>query len=491
MRNKRGTTKRPLRRADMENGGAASPAAVPPLEFSLTIDDFTGQGNGVGHLTATDVFFERDGSTIPLGDHALVRMTVFVPDVLPGDVVHCRLVKRKKSVLEAQVVKLLSPSPERRGASESSFDTIEANGFPLLHWQPECQARWKQQLVRNALIRLGGFSETELPCLSWIADEEFHYRNKVNLRLTSRGLLGDTMRGTHDVAPLSSYIFAAPAIEETIRRWNRLALSSTAWASLFSPVRMVILRANEKEEILAALVTDPITAHQRTAMFDALHPLAFTVLCQSENRRPGDVRLREPIHYATEQTTLDTHLHGLSFSVSPASFFQVNRYLTQVLYDTALSCFTDLAKRTVLDLYCGTGTTSLLMARQAKHVVGVEVVEAAVANARQNASINGISNATFFAAKAEDVIEELTHRYRGSGVSVLVDPPRKGLDPLVCQSILAAAPDEFVYVSCNPATLARDLGILRECGWVLQKGSIVDMFPNTTEVECVMKMTKA
>lgn len=95
MRSKQGTTKRPLRRADMENGGAASPAAVPPLEFSLTIDDFTGQGSGVGHLTATDVFFERDGSTIPLGDHALVRMTVFVPDVLPGDVVHCRLVKRK------------------------------------------------------------------------------------------------------------------------------------------------------------------------------------------------------------------------------------------------------------------------------------------------------------------------------------------------------------------------------------------------------------
>ncbi|MBY0584073.1 methyltransferase domain-containing protein [Murdochiella sp. Marseille-P8839] len=472
-------------------------------EYSATMTDLTVDGRGIGHLTAQDVFFTPHGS-VPLPEEDIGR-TVFVYGALPGDVVRLRVHKRKKNILEAQAVELLTPSTGRRSISSNPYvqndgtsffsdksedDLLSPHdGFPLLAWNPAEQKAWKMRRVHEALVRVGGFSASDLPEMGWISDEETHYRNKINLRLASDGRLGDTARDGK-VRPLSSYVIAAPILEQKLQQWNALALQTPNWAKTFSAVHMVILRANEKGETLAALITDPLSSAQRKALFVLLQPLSFTVLCQGQNRRPGDVRLREPLVYATTQKTLQTTLHGLFFTVSPPSFFQVNRFLTPALYAKALSFFSDLPDATVLDLYCGTGTTSLLLAQQAKRVIGVEMVEAAVADARQNAERNGLPNVSFIAAKAEEILPPLTTDFAKKRLCVLVDPPRKGLDESVRRALLSTDLRELVYISCYPETLARDLRDFRQQGWTLDSLCVADMFPNTPEIETVVRMRR-
>ena len=494
-------------------------------EFSVTITDLTVDGRGIGHLTAQDVLFLSQGA-VPLPEEESGR-TVFVYGALPGDVVRFRVQKKKKNILEGQAVALLTPSPKRRTVTshpyaqngdlsylgdKSDDDALTLHdGFPLLAWEPAEQKAWKMHRVREALVRVGGFSdstlpkaedaspltdsETEpfsasnLPNIDWIAAEEMHYRNKINLRLTPDGRLGDTARNGK-VRPLSSYVIAAPVLEQKLQQWNGLALQTPHWAKTLSAVRMVILRVNEKGETMAALVTDPLSSSQRKAIFTLLQPLSFTVLCQGQNRRPGDVRLREPLSYATKRRTLQTTLDGLSFTISPPSFFQVNRFLTPALYEKALSFFSSLADSTILDLYCGTGTTSLLLAQLAKRVIGVEMVEAAVADARQNAERNGVTNVSFIAAKAEEILPKLTADLKNEHLCVLVDPPRKGLDESVRRSLLSSDLRELVYISCYPETLARDLRDFRQQGWMLDRLCVSDMFPNTPEIETVVRIRR-
>lgn len=473
-------------------------------DYSATMTDLTVDGRGIGHLTAQDVLFTPHG-TVPLSEEDVGR-TVFVYGALPGDVVCLRVHKRKKNILEAQAMELLTPSPNRRPISshpyaenshtgflpdEPEYDAmIPHDGFPLLAWDPAKQKAWKMRRVREALVRVGGFAASDLPEMGWIAAEEMHYRNKINLRLTPDGRLGDTARDGK-VRPLSSYVIAAPVLEQKLQQWNALAVQTPNWAKTFSAVRMVILRANEKGETLAALITDPLSSAQRKALFALLQHLSFTVLCQGQNRRPGDVRLREPLVYATPQKTLQTTLSGLSFTVSPPSFFQVNRFLTPALYAKALSFFSNLPDATVLDLYCGTGTTSLLLAQQAKRVIGVEMIEAAVADARQNAARNALPNVSFIAAKAEKILPSLTADLAEERLCVLVDPPRKGLDESVRRSLLSTDLRELVYISCYPETLARDLCDFRQQGWMLDRLCVADMFPNTPEIETVVRVRRS
>lgn len=493
-------------------------------EFSVTITDLTVDGRGIGHLSAQNVLFTPHG-TAPLPQEESGR-TVFVYGALPGDIVRFRVQKKKKNIVEGQAVSLLTPSPKRRmvmshpytqngdlsylgGTSADDALTLH-DGFPLLAWEVAEQKAWKMRRVREALIRVGGFfasnvpevedasllrdserepfSASHLPNMDWIAAEETHYRNKINLRLTPDGRLGDTARDGK-VHPLTSYVIAAPILEQKLQQWNQLALQTPNWAKTLSAVRMVILRANERGETLAALVTDPLSSAQRKAIYALLQPLSFTVLCQGQNRRPGDVRLREPLSYATKRHTLQTTLDGLSFTVSPPSFFQVNRFLTPALYAKALSFFSALPDATVLDLYCGTGTTSLLLAKQAKRVIGVEMVEAAVADARQNAERNGLPNVSFIAAKAEEILPKLTLDLKNEHLCVLVDPPRKGLDERVRRALLSTDLRELVYISCYPETLARDLRDFRQQGWMLDRLCVADMFPNTPEIETVVRMS--
>ncbi|MDY6085470.1 MAG: 23S rRNA (uracil(1939)-C(5))-methyltransferase RlmD [Peptoniphilaceae bacterium] len=456
-------------------------------DFSLVIDDLTQEGEGVGHLSASDRLFERDGRTSALGDDPRVGMAVFVPGVLPGDIVRVHPMRKKKHRVEGVSRVLLRPS-DRRRPSPCPHASV-CDGCPLIAWKEEAQKEWKLETVRAALTRLGGFAEAELPVFSWLSADPIGYRNKVNLRVTSDGRLGYSKRGSHDVFPVTQCVIAHPLLQDVIQRWNAKAMKDPRWSSLVNPIRMVVLRVSSTDEMMMALVTDPIDGKSRAALWKALRPFGATVLCQSANARPGDVRLREPVFYATDRRALHTTIDGLQFSVSPASFFQVNRFLTPRLYETALEAIPSHADASVIDLYCGTGTTSLLLAQKVKEVIGVEVVRQAVNDARQNAVENGIENVTFLPARAEDVIDELTRKTSPATVG-LVDPPRKGLDRAVREALAMSALQRLIYISCNPASLARDLHDLLAAGFRLQALTVCDMFAQTTEIETVSVLSR-
>ena len=187
--------------------------------------------------------------------------------------------------------------------------------------------------------------------------------------------------------------------------------------------------------------------------------------------------------------TITDLLMGMKFMISPHSFFQVNPVQTEVLYRKALELAQIHAETTVLDIYCGIGTISLYAAKQAKRVIGVEIVEKAICDAKENAKINGIQNAEFFCGAAEDVVPKLIEQHLRPDV-VMIDPPRKGSDGKTLAAILKAKPDRIVYVSCNPATLARDARVLADGGYRLECVTPVDMFPNTAHVESVARLSR-
>lgn len=456
-------------------------------EFSLVIDDMTQDGMGVGHLSAEDRLFLPHGSLALRGEDPRVGKAVFVAGVLPGDTVRVRSRKEKKQRIEADLIEILRPSAHRR-VPPCPHAAI-CDGCALIAWEEHAQRDWKMRTVRESLVRIGGIAEETIPDFGWISETPLGYRNKLNLRLTPDGRLGYTKRGSHDVFPITDCVIADPRLSALIARWQEMAERESAWVELSRAIRMVVLRSSSKGECMVVLITDPLDDVAREALFSHLAPLGVDVLCQSENRRPGDVRITEPVRFATKETHLETQMSGLSFELSPASFFQVNRFLTPKLYETAIAQIGNDNDVDVLDLYCGTGTTSLLLAQRVAHVVGVEVVPEAVRDARRNAQQNGIPNVSFLCGRAEDLIEVLTEQYPSAHLA-LVDPPRKGLDEAVRRAIASSAIQQLIYISCNPATLARDVKHFCAAGFRLESVTVCDMFAQTAHVETVVLMLR-
>ena len=222
---------------------------------------------------------------------------------------------------------------------------------------------------------------------------------------------------------------------------------------------------------------------------DALVPLGTVSLWLNENKADTNVILSDKFHLIYGKETLTDRLFDLKFELSPASFFQVNPTQTEKLYQTAVD-FAALQNTDLLcDVYCGAGTITLTMARYCREAVGIEIVTAAVENAKRNALLNGIGNVSFRAGKAEELLPRMVADGLRPDV-IVVDPPRKGLDPAVIRAMAQAGPDRLVYVSCNPATLARDAGLLKEEGYLIRKVQPVDMFCWTSGVETVALLTQ-
>lgn len=452
------------------------------LEFILPITDLTTDGRGIGHLVAEDRMVFRDGEETVLGANPLVGMTVFVDGALPGDLAHVRVFRQEKRMLSAVALSILALSVSRCDAPCPHAEICD--GCPLMAFNDAAEREWKRRTLSEVLERVGGLSQEEMPTIHVIDGPTLGYRNKVNMRVTAEGLLGYTRRGSHSIFPVDTCEVAAPAIQSLICRWNAAAKEDPTIAQVCALIRMVVLRATPAGETMVLLITDPLKEGERKRLFARLAFLEASVLCQSENKRPDDVRVREPLAFATEKHALPMSLCGLTFFVSPGSFFQVNRFLHEDLYTEALSYFEDEMDEPVLDLYCGTGTTSLLLAQKAAGVIGVEAVASAVRDAKESAARNGVTNVAFHRARAEDVLGSLTKGEGFRSRRLLVDPPRKGLDGRVVSAILDSAIEEMVYISCNPATLARDIKRLREGGFRLMRLSLVDQFPQTGNMEC-------
>ena len=470
----------------------------------------------------------------------------FVKGALPGDTIRASVMKAKKNMAFARLQEILVPSPDRITAACPVFG--RCGGCQLMHLSYPAQLRYKEQKVKNALCRIGGIAEEELaevmePILGMVPNPQrgcgdgasvpVRYRNKTQVPFgVDRD--GNTVYGfyagrTHAVIPCEDCLLGSAEnkeILEIVHRWmeeNHLQpYDETSGKGL---LRHVLIRKGfHTGEIMVCLVINGKKLPKKEALCERLskipgmHSISFSVNEKNTNVIMGDTYetlwgeagIHDTICRWEEQT--GSEKDGITYTLSPLSFYQVNPVQTEKLYSTALRYAGLTGNETVWDLYCGIGTISLFLVQSAKQVYGVEIVPQAIADAKENAKRNGITNAQFFVGAAEEVLPAY---YRGdlriAGEQdapaadgdrtdaaadmrrpdvIVVDPPRKGCDAACLETMVKMQPQRIVYVSCDPATLARDVKYLREQGYQLTHVRACDMFPNSFHCETVVCMNQ-
>lgn len=450
----------------------AKAPVVKNQELTVTILDLTYEGMGVAKV---------DG--FPL----------FIENALPGEEVQVHVLKVEKQYGFAKLVKLLKASPDRQVPVDKAY--TQTGIAPLQHLAYPAQLKFKQHQIEE-LYQKQNLAVPVLPTLG-MADPK-GYRNKAQIpvrQVKGQATTGFFKRRSHDLVPLEDFYIQDPKIDaavvvvrDLLRQYGLTGYDEIKNTGL---VRHIMVRRGyfSHEMMLVLVVTTWALPHQDdlVAGIQAALPEVTSIMLNLNDKRTNVImghktRLLAGRSYLTDQ------LLGNTFQISPLSFYQVNPQQTEVLYTKAIEAAGLTGKETVIDAYSGIGTISLAMAKHAKHVYGVEIVPEAVADARQNARLNGIDNATFEVGKAEDVMQ--TWRDQQLPVDVLmVDPPRKGLAKEFIDAVGVLLPPKMVYVSCNPATLARDLKALAAFGYQATQTQPVDMFPQTTSIESVTALT--
>ena len=437
----------------------------------ITIEDLGVGGEGIG---------KADG------------YTVFVKDTVIGDVARVKIIKARKNYGYGRLISLIRPSDIRQEPRCASARAC--GGCQIQHIRYEEQLRFKQEKVKGLLRHIGGVKDpVMLPIIGM--DDPWFYRNKVQypvgLDKEGRAVTGFYAGRTHAIIPVETCCIQDRRNEKimaAIRRWidayHISVYDETAHRGL---IRHILTRiGRHTDEIMVCLVANGDSLPHVEPLIEELKTFpGMTSICLNINREKTNVILGDQVRCLWGQRYITDRIGDVSYRISPLSFFQVNPVQTEVLYRTALEFAALKETDRVWDLYCGIGTISLFLARHAKQVRGVEIIPQAIDDARENARINGIKNASFFVGKAEEVLPAEYAR-TGEGADVIVvDPPRKGCDEKLLDCMVKMAPDRIVYVSCDPATLARDVKILEARGYKLEKARCVDMFPHSVHVECV------
>lgn len=413
------------------------------------------------------------------GIGTLNGLKVFVDGALPGEAVSIEITKKQKTYAKGKLIEILSPSPMRTTPICPLFGTC--GGCQVMHLQYPAQLNLKRQRVIDALMRIGGFTSPHvLPCLP--SPSSLGYRNKIQLPVVWENgskTIGLYRKKSHDIVPIDQCFIQCPQGEE-IFNLIKSRLTNTS-------VRYVLIRnAVFNDEALVIFVTDGSQTEALKKFGDELmraNPLIKGVV-ESVNRRHTNAILGRTFRPLAGRPYLTEKLLGKTFKLSASAFFQVNSAQTEHLYQKALDFAGITPKDTVLDAYCGVGTLALFAADTAKHVFGIECVAPAIENAIENAQINKQSNCTFTCGQTEKLI----HQFPAD--IVLLNPPRKGCDPKVIETLLETLPQKIVYVSCDPATLARDLKLLAPT-YSIKKILPVDMFPQTMHVETIALAVKS
>jgi 23S rRNA (uracil1939-C5)-methyltransferase len=330
-------------------------------------------------------------------------------------------------------------------------------------------------------------------------DDPLRYRNKIHAPFGARNgrlITGYYAPGTRDIVECDHFLLGHPRIESTILKVRRIAdeLGLSAWnpQTRRGLLRHVVVRLGfASGELMVVLVATSDRLPRQDELVGLLRSEidGLTSLCLNVNTGPSGEIMGERTMVLWGTDTIRDTIGGIDFAISPRSFFQINPVQTEKLYGKALEYAGLSGEETVIDAYCGIGTISLFLARHARHVYGVEIVPEAVEDANINARINGIRNVTFATGRAESVLPHWEKQGINADV-IVVDPPRKGCDNRLLDTIIAMQPKRVVYVSCNPATLARDLRILENGGFRTLEAQPVDMFPQTGHVECVVMMSR-
>lgn len=417
-------------------------------------------------------------------------LTVFVEKTLPGERVQAVITDVQARFAKARAEKIELASGDRIAPPCPHEKSCGGCSMQFMDYKAHCDAL--VQHVAGLMQRVGGQKDYEmLPVLSM--DEPWRYRNKAVFRaggtkdMPSLGFVG---KGTHQLVPATDCLLqtaeacTAAAVVQQWMRDNRITPYDERTKK--GVLRHLMVRTNKRGQTMVVPVTadDRLPAKQQLidALKNALPGLVSVV--QNINGKPGQQILGLKCRVLYGQERLQDELMGLSFRLSALSFYQINRIQTEKLYGQALEFAALTGKETVVDAYCGAGTISLCMAKSAQHVIGVEIVPEAIADAKENAVRNGIPNAQFIVGACEDVLPRLVKEGLKPDV-VMLDPPRKGCEQAVLTAVAGTHPQRIVYISCNPATLARDAGRLGEMGYALKKLRVCDMFSWTGEAECV------
>ena len=420
---------------------------------------------------------------------------VFVRGALKGEEWDIKILSASRSAVYGRGEALINASDQRQEPSCPVFG--KCGGCDLMHMSYEEELRFKLDRVNEAIGRIGGldFKIDEI-----IGAESIRgYRNKAIFAVGGEAgapKIGFFRRRSHDIVPVSTCDIqseTAVAVMNALRQWCEMSGAEPYNEETGKgKIRHLFVRTAFRTGQLQAVVVSAKGFGQETqslvnALREACPKLESIVLCVNKSR--GNTVLTGELHTLWGSDTLTETLCGLDFELSPFSFFQINPTQAERLYSRALEYAAPSGGETILDLYCGAGTISLCLSRGAKRVIGAEIVPQAVENAKKNAARNGIENAEFICADAGEAAKELAKR----GIrpdAVVVDPPRKGLSPEVIETVSQMSPSRIVYVSCDPATLARDLARFDSLGWGCVSGTVVDMFPKTANMETVVLLSK-
>ena len=421
---------------------------------------------------------------------------VFVQRAIEGEIVRAEIIKVQKNYAIARIAELVKSSPQR---SEPFCPVYKrCGGCSLQHMTYEKTLEFKRQVVKDNLERIGGLEDIYVNETIGM-DNPRNYRNKAQypVGMGREGTVaGFFARRSHQIVetpvcdiqhPLSDKV--KDIVLDYIKTFNVSVYDETTEKGL---IRHIVTKIGfNTGEVMVIIVATKPDLPKKDELLNRLRKdipgLSSVVL--NVNAKPGNVILGTRNITLFGKDTIEDRLGGLTFEISPLSFYQVNPVQTEILYNRAIE-FAEIDKtHTVYDLYCGIGTIALFAASKARMVIGVEEVPEAVEAARKNAVRNGINNAEFHCGKAEDVVPELYSQGAKADV-VIVDPPRKGCDEVLLRTLVDMAPNRIVYVSCNPSTLARDLKYLSGEDFKVQEVQPVDMFPWTEHVECVTLMSR-
>ena len=423
------------------------------------------------------------------------NFTVFVPKALPGEKVKAVITEVKKSYAKGQLTEIITKSADRVQPVCSIYD--RCGGCQLQHLSYMAQLKAKRQQVIDAITRIGGQKDIFVaPTLG--AASPWNYRNKMQFPIgCERGktVIGCFAQGSHEIIDTRDCHIQKEGNNEIVNAVREII------TSLHIPVyhedkhtgvlRHVVGRVGEKGDLMVVIVTATKQLPREKEFVKALRkrlPQVVSIQQNIQTYRNNVIMGRETRLLWGRSTILD-RIGRLSFHISPRSFFQVNTVQAEVLYSKALEFANLKGEETVIDAYCGTGTITLFLAQKAREVYGIEIVKPAILDAQKNARDNNVHNANFLVGDATEVMPRLYRQGVRADV-IVVDPPRAGCTEEVLNVFAEMQPERIVYVSCNPASLARDLAILAALGYTSKKIQPVDMFPMTSHVETVVLMSK-
>ena len=441
--------------------------------YEAVITDYTSEGQGVAKVEGC---------------------AVFVPSAIVGETYRLSIEKVGKTWASGKIVEILEKSPHR--VQRECPISASCGGCDFWHMDYEEESRLKAERVKNALNRIGGENLQEMPILA--APTCHGYRNKAQYPVSSgkKGVYAGFFKaGTHQVVENKRCRILPEDTDKIkdividyVNQFKVTAYNENTGKGMLRHI--YVRRGAVSGQVLVCLVVNGRKLPHTEALIEKLKAIdGFTSLVLSVNTKQGNTVLGDEFITLYGPGYIEDTLCGLTFRLSPRSFYQVNHHQAQRLYEAAIQQAEITKDDLVLDLYCGVGTITLCMAKAAKKVIGVEVVEQAVQDAWDNAKRNGIENAEFFCGDAGQAALDLEKKGIRADVAV-VDPPRKGLNADCIEALVKMSPRKIVYVSCDPATLARDVAILKERGYRLKNAMAADLFPRCAHVESIACLVK-